>query len=83
VRGKWFWVGVGALLILLTVLVYESWAGQVPGPRAPDDPDQLEWTTADHVWALVHQFADAFIPVLALAIAGGAGAVWHRKQGSS
>lgn len=83
----WCAIFAGVLIILmgglLSVLWDVSWAGplqQTPGPRLPDDPDQLTWTTQQHVWYLIHQFSDAFIPVLALAVAGAGGAIWSRRK---
>ena len=79
------------LLGLVIVLVLVLWAAvsfaggleQSPGPRLPDDPDQLTWTWQQHTWALVHQFADAFVPIIALALAGAGGALWNKKKNAT
>jgi hypothetical protein len=74
--------GTAAVIVVLWVAVaFADFPGeQTPGPRLAEDPDQLTWTTSQHVWSLVHQFADALVSVLALAIAGAGGALWRRKR---
>jgi hypothetical protein len=73
------------VVLLAVLLVAVAQAGgfpgqQDPGPRQPNDPDQLTWTTSQHLWYLVHQWSDALVPVLALAAAGAGGAWWSKRK---
>ena len=73
-----------AIVIVLVLWAATCFAGfpgeQTPGPRLADDPDQLTWTWQQHTWQLIHQFADAIVPVLALALAGAGGAFFHKRK---
>lgn len=76
--------GLLVCALLLTAGGGEQYPGQYPGPHTEEQQavidDRSQWTASQHIWFEVHRLMDHLAQVIALAIAGGASALWMRRH---